>query len=156
MKDHTFPTTVTLPDVDDFLKKYPRFSTLANGIGRPLFDAIMQPELFINARVLADYGYPSVLAVADVCQSIIDANADLSPTDSMVKQYIGSVVCTLMEANGYKKSEKKKSVPHKLFSVAEHYIPNPIISRIDSLRLCGSDRLTTSNVSPVDKSVTLS
>ena len=74
--------------------------------------------------------------------------------DSFTKQFIGSVICALMEANGYKKTGTKKSVPHELFSTGEFYKRKSKISRTESVQLCGSERL--SNLEAVDKSITLS
>jgi len=75
MKDQKNEVTVTLIDVDDFLKKYTRFSSFAHEVGRELFDVIVTTQSFIDSSVLANYGYPSVLGVAEKCQYIID-NSD--------------------------------------------------------------------------------
>ena len=37
------------------------------------------------------------------------------------KQFIGAVVCSLMEANGYEKTGKKRSIPHNAFTKGEVY-----------------------------------
>lgn len=154
MKDISYEKTVTVWNVDDFLKKYPRFGDLLNGDGRQLFDELMKPDIFISASVLADNGYPSVLAVAEKSKNIISKQASTSAVN-FYKQFIGSVICVLMEANGYKKTGKKKSVPHESFSTGECYVLNHEISRLESVQLCGSERLA--NMKPVDgKSVSMS
>ncbi len=112
--------TVCLISVDDFLKKYPRFSKFTNGNGRVLFNTIMQPDVIIDASVLVKYNLPPILAVAEPCYSVIDQTQELQ-SDGFTKQFLGSVVCALMAANGFKKIGKKKSVPHALFSVGELY-----------------------------------
>ena len=152
MKDQKNEMTVTLIDVEDFLKKYPRFSSLVNGAGMELFDVIVTTQVFVDASVLANYGYPSVLGVAKQCQKVIN-NSDELDTDSFTKQFIGSVICSLMEANGYQKTGIKKSVPHKLFSTGEFYEKKLNISRIDSVNSCGTDRLA--NLETVDTNVTI-
>lgn len=116
-----FDKAVVLVGVGEFLVKYPRFSSIIKGDGKKLFNIIMRPQKFIEGSVLADHGYPSVLAVAEESRGVIKRSALLT-ADSFVKQFIGAAVCSLMEANGYKKTGKKKSVPHELFSVGEHYI----------------------------------
>jgi hypothetical protein len=153
MKDEKFQITVTLLTVDEFLAKYPRFSSLVSGEGKVLFDAIMQKEVFIETSVLANHGYPSVLGVADICEEIINLS-EVIEADSFTKQFIGSVVCTLMEANGYKKTGTKKSVPHTLFTSGEFYKKNQNISRIDSVKMCGSVRLA--NMKSVDTTINTS
>lgn len=153
MKDTKIETTITLVDVNDFIKKYPRFSTFVNNEGRVLFDAVVKSQVFVDASILANYGYPSVLGVAQQCQEIIAESEELK-ADSFTKQFIGSVICSLMEANGYKKTGIKKSVPHKLFTTGEFYEKNLQISRVESINLCGSDRL--SNLVAIDKSIVIS
>ena len=141
MEDRKFEVIVTLLSIDDFLEKYPRFSSFAHGSGKVLFDSIMQEASFIATSVLADFGYPSVLGVADQCDEII--NKTELDAGSFTKQFIGSVVCALMEANGYEKTGSKKSVPHRLFTSGEFYVKNKHISRVDSIKRCGSVRLAS-------------
>ena len=119
MEDKTFEMIVTLPSVDDFLKKYTRFSTFISGEGNALFDIITKPEVFLESKILSDYGYPSVLAVAKKSQELIKLKN--MKADNFTKQFIGSVICVLMESNGYKKTGIKKSVPHDFFTTGEYY-----------------------------------
>lgn len=102
--------------------------------------------------MLANYGYPSVLGVARKCQALIEKSGEIE-SDSFTKQFIGSVICSLMEANGYKKTGTKKRVPHELFTSGEFYERNSKISRIDSLNLCGTERLA--NLETIDVNVTM-
>jgi hypothetical protein len=153
MEDKKVEVIVTLLTIDNFLEKYPRFTSFAKGDGKVLFDAIMQENVFIDTSVIANHGYPSVLGVANQCEEIISKSEKLE-ADSFTKQFIGSVVCALMEANGYKKTGNKKSVPHNLFSTGEFYVKNQTISRVDSLKMCGSERLA--NLERVGKSVLIS
>ena len=153
MKDEKLEIVVTLVSVDEFLKKYPRFANFVFDNGKELFNTIVQKEVFLDSSVLANYGYPSVLGVADKCLEIITKSTNLE-ANSFTKQFIGSVICALMEANGYKKTGTKKSVPHELFSTGEFYKRKLKISRIESVQLCGTDRL--SNLESVDKSIVLS
>ena len=155
MRDEKVEFTVTLYDIHGFLRKYPRFKKFAHGDGKALFDEIMKKEVFIEASVLANYGYPSVLAVAKKCHEIIVNSDDLN-ADSLIKQFIGSVICTLMEANGYKKTGTKKSVPHELFSVGEFYERNSSICKLDSIQLCGSERLVNRETIALHKEINVS
>jgi hypothetical protein len=41
------------------------------------------------------------------------------------KQFIGGVVCSLMEANGYQNTGTKKAISHKAFSKGEFYVAVP-------------------------------
>jgi hypothetical protein len=120
MKSLDYSMHVNLPEIEEFLESYSRYSSLVSGEGRPLFEAIMQPDVFIRASVISDIGLPAVLAVADDSRRIADANKKVS-LDNFTKQFIGSVVCSLMEANGYSKTGRKRRVPHESFSVGECY-----------------------------------
>lgn len=120
MQTVTFQQPVQLPQVEDFLVKYPRFSALAAGAGNRIFNQIMQPEVFINARAAADFGLPSVLAVAEMCK-MASEEPGAPQLDSFTKQFVGAAICSLMEANGYKKTDNKRSVPHPSFTVGEVY-----------------------------------
>ena len=94
---------------------------LVTGEGRFLFDLIMQPEVLIRAQVLADFNLPSVLGVAESCHLAIDENAGSTSLDSFTKQFIGAAICVLMEANEFRKTGTKKSVPHPSFTIGEFY-----------------------------------
>ena len=120
MKKEGVEMSVMLVSIKEFLEKYPRFRTLMNNGGEELFNIIVKKEVFIDVSILTKYGYPSVLGVAEECQMIIEKSNQLK-ADGLTKQFIGAVVCVLMEANGYKKTGVKKSVPHSFFSVGEFY-----------------------------------
>jgi hypothetical protein len=122
MHEQTISYSIQLPSIDDFLAKYPRYTKLVDTEGTFLFDLIMQPEVFLQASVLADFNSPSVLAVAELCRQAVEENSGPLTLDSFTKQFIGAAICTLMEANGYQKSGTKKSVPHPSFSIGEFYI----------------------------------
>ena len=122
VQTQTISYNIQLPDIDDLLARYPRYTKLVNGEGKFLFDLIMQSEIFLQARVLADFGLPSVLAVAELCRLATEENSGPVALDSFTKQFIGAAICVLMEANGYQKSGTKKSVPHPSFSIGEFYI----------------------------------
>lgn len=119
MREEQYTKTVIIPDVEDFLKKYPRYSSFVNGEGRILFDEIMTVDVFIQAKVISDFGHPSVLGVAEICKQVAIENQ--FELDDFTKQFIGAAVCVLMEANDYQKTGNKKSVAHESFSKAEYY-----------------------------------
>jgi hypothetical protein len=120
METVDFIQPVQVPSVEDFLADYPRFTALATGPARPLFTALFQPHNVIRAQVVAELGYPSVLAVADQCQRYARDVGDIH-LDNFTKQAVGAAMCTLMEANGFKKTKKKRSVPHEAFVTGEVY-----------------------------------
>ena len=121
MKSSKFSLIANLPDIEDFLDSYSRYTSLVNGDGKPLFEAIVRPEVFIRAAVMSDIGLPAILSVAEDCKVLAGQHSAIS-LDPFTKQFIGSVVCSLMEANGYMKTGKKRRVPHESFSVGECYV----------------------------------
>ena len=121
MRSSKYSLNVNLPDIEDFLGTYSRYTSLVNGDGKPLFEAIMWPEVFIRAAVISDIGLPAVLAAAEDCRLLVGQDNELSKKP-FTKQFIGSVVCSLMEANGYKKTGTKRRVSHQSFSVGECYV----------------------------------
>ena len=123
MKTQTVRHAVKLPEVADFLEKYPRYTQLVQGDGRFLFDLIMQPDNLFLAQAASHYKLPSVLSVAECCRVAIEEHEDSIELDSFTKQFVGAAICVLMEANGYRKTGTKKSVPHPSFSTGEFYVP---------------------------------
>jgi hypothetical protein len=121
MKKQMYRKQVNLPEVDDFLDKYSRYTKFVSGEGRFLFDLIMQPEVLVAAQVLADFKLPSVLAVAEQCRLATEESRGSVSLVSFTKQFIGAAICVLLEANGYRKTGIKKSVPHPSFTVGEFY-----------------------------------
>lgn len=121
MNTQEYRRTVVIPGIDNFLKAYPRFKEFVQGTGGELYAAIMQPAVFIRAEAAAEFGYPSVLAVAEISQNFWRKH-NIDPRDSFSKQCVGSAICLLMEVNGYRKSGTKKSVPHPAFTSGEVYL----------------------------------
>ena len=121
MKTQTYRKEVNLPEIDEFIEKYPRYTKFSAGEGRFLYDLIMQPEVLVSAQVVAEFKLPSVLAVAEKCRLAIEENEGSVSLDSFTKQFIGAAVCVLMEANDYRKTGTKKSVPHPSFTIGEFY-----------------------------------
>jgi hypothetical protein len=123
---HTRNLTITanFPDLDEFENQYPQYGPFARGDGRFLYNLIMSIENFIRAQVFTEFGYPAVTGVAECCFQAVSQNRRIR-WSNFVKQFIGAVVCSLMEANHYQKTHKKKYVPHKakVFSKGEVYTP---------------------------------
>jgi hypothetical protein len=64
-----------------------------------------------------------VAGIAEVSiQKVKRIGRELTPFD---KQFIGGVVCSLMEANGYQNTGTKKAISHKAFSKGEFYVAVP-------------------------------
>ncbi len=117
-----YSLSVQCPTVEKFAKRYPQYGPFAKGKGRVLFELIISPESFISSKVATDLGFSAVLGVAEACSKSVKKSGN--NIDNFTKQFIGAVVCLIMENNGYQKTGKKKSIPHPDFSRGEVYILN--------------------------------
>ena len=95
MKTKIYTKQINIPELKEFAITYPQFAGLTKGEGKFLFDIVMKPETFIQAMILTEYG---------------------------IKQFIGAMIASLMAANGYKKSGRKKSIIHRAYTRGEFYI----------------------------------
>ena len=120
MKSKKITIAVNLPSTEDFAKGYPQYGPFAKGIGCFIFETIMTPQNFLSAKVCSELGFPAVAGVAESCLKAVEKQ-NVIELDGFLKQFIGAVVCTLMEANSYRKTGKKKAVPHHVFTKGEVY-----------------------------------
>jgi hypothetical protein len=121
MKTKTYSKVINIPELKEFSAKYPQFAGLASGEGKFLFDIIMKPETFIQAMVLTEYGMPAVTSVAELCYNEARKKRGFQFT-GRVKQFIGAMIASLMAANGYNKTGRKKSIIHRAYTRGEFYI----------------------------------
>ncbi len=121
MKTKTYSRVIHIPESKDFAETYPQFAGLASGEGKFLFDIVMKPETFIQAMVLTEYGMPAVTSVAELCYNEARKKKGFQFT-GRVKQYIGAMIASLMAANHYNKTGRKKSIIHRAYTRGEFYI----------------------------------
>ena len=121
MLSHQLILNVNIPDLDEFKQRFPQYGSFARGDGSILFNHIMTPHSFIRAMVASELGLPAVAGVAKSCIQIIKQNSTLL-LSGHVKQFIGAITCSLMEANGFRKTGTKRSIPHPGFTKGEFYI----------------------------------
>jgi hypothetical protein len=119
MQDLTL--TVNVPDLADFGAKYKQYGQFARGEGGFLFELLMRPSSFIRMIVATlDLELPAVAGVAKICYEAVSQNPAVD-WNYHTKQYIGAVACTMMEANGFNKTGRKKAIPHPGFTKGEVY-----------------------------------
>lgn len=121
MKTGNYSKEINIPELEEFEKTYPQFTGLAKNEGRFLFEIVMKPETFIQAMVLTEYGMPAVTSVAELCFNEAKKKRGFKLTSRM-KQFIGAMIASLMIANGYKKTGRKKSIIHRAYTRGEFYI----------------------------------
>jgi hypothetical protein len=126
MKTDTYSLSVNLPSVEEFGERFPQYGDFAKHEGNFLFRRIVTPECYNNARIATlVFKLPAVAGVAEICyQSVLEYKT--IEWRGFLKQFIGAVVCKLMEDNGFEKTGIKKSVPHVKFTKGEFYRPRKL------------------------------
>lgn len=119
MQTQNFHIQAIIPDIADFAAAYPQYGPMARSQGQFLFTLLMTPSSYNNAYcAVINHDLPAVAGVAKDCYNAVQAQTGVS-WNGYLKQYIGALVSTLMLANGFKKTNTKKSVPHHAFTKAE-------------------------------------
>jgi hypothetical protein len=114
-----FRFEASIPSHEDFGERFPQYKNYASTEGRLVFDLLMSPASLNSATVATAMGFAAVTGIAEsAVQEFVRGGKELTDFD---KQFIGAVVCSLMEANGYEKTGKKRSIPHKAFTKGEVY-----------------------------------
>lgn len=124
MQTKTYSLPVNLPTVEEFAERFPQYGNFARNEGRFLFETIVSPESFNNAQVVTiGLNLPAVAGIAEICYQTVSNHDSIrwEERKGFLKQYIGAVVCKLMEVNGFEKTGVKKSVPHRNFTKGEVY-----------------------------------
>ncbi len=121
MDERPFHLIVEIPSIEDFAGKYRQYAPFAQNGGRFLFDLLMSPESYVAAQVATlNLELPAVAGVAKACREACDRRPDVE-WRGFIKQYIGALVCSLMEANGFVKTGTKRAIPHHDFTKGEVY-----------------------------------
>ena len=121
MKTKTYTKEIRIPELKEFSVRYPQFAGIAKTEGKFLFDIVMKPETFIQAMVLTEYDMPAVTSVAELCYNEAKKKKGFQFT-GRIKQFIGAMIASLMLANGYQKTGRKKSIIHRAYTRGEFYM----------------------------------
>lgn len=122
MQMQSLQLSVNLPSVDDFADRYKQYGQFARGNGYFLYALLVSPASFVKAQVATvDLDLPAVAGVAKTCYESVQGQTSIE-WSRFVKQFIGAVICCLMEANGFKKTGTKKAIPYHAFTKGEMYI----------------------------------
>jgi hypothetical protein len=128
MKTESFELPVRLLSVDEFAARFPQYGQFARTDGQFLFELLMSPASYDQARVATSHlDLPAVAGVAKICYQAVQAQTVVE-WRGFLKQFIGAVVCALMEANGFEKTGTKKAVPHPAFTKGEFYCVTDTVS----------------------------
>jgi hypothetical protein len=120
MQKQSINLEAQIPDPNDFEKRFPQYGPFAHNEGAFIFNIIMNPFSLFRAKFATEMNLPAVSGIAELCYHAT-AQQKIIPFNGFLKQYIGALVCTLMEANGYSKTGKKKAIPHHAYTKGEFY-----------------------------------
>ena len=121
MSLQTFEIQVNIPDVETFCEQHKAYRNFIMDEGEFLYQLLMTPESFIKAKTATDdLELPAVAGIAKIAYRTA---TEQGLWNGYVKQCIGALICTLMEANDYEKTGRKRSIPHPEFSRGEVYKP---------------------------------
>src|SRR5437762_1307201 len=102
-----------IPSLAEFSSRFPRYGNFAANEGQFLYNVLMTPESFSAADVATvDLDRPAIAGVAKrIRQAVREVPATQRPRKwGSLKQFAGAVICALMEANGFQKTGRKRSV----------------------------------------------
>ena len=120
MKEQSFSLNVQIPEIADFEARFPQYGPFAKKDGHFMFDIVMTPLSFLRCRFATELNLPAVAGIAEISFNATSQQGTIQ-FDGFLKQFVGALVCTLMEANGFTKSGKKKSIPHHAYTKGEFY-----------------------------------
>jgi hypothetical protein len=105
--------------LEDFTTRSRNYKVYARTRGHWIF-RILTPQSALESMIAATAeGLPAVAGIAEsVVQQSIRAGTELTGVD---RQFVGSVVRYRMEANGYRKAEKKGFIPCAPFTKGQLY-----------------------------------
>lgn len=120
MIQERFEVTVVIPTLDEFQRRFRQYARHAREDGAFLFELLTRPASLLKASFATDdLELPAVAGVAADCAT--EAAGRGIDLNGYARQFIGAVVCVVMEANGYVKTGKKRSIPHRSFTKGEVY-----------------------------------
>src|SRR5688572_4121501 len=92
MKTKTFTLSVNLPSVEEFAERFPQYGDYAKHEGNFLFERIVAPDCYNNARVITlQLKLPAVAGIAEICYQTVLEHGTIE-WRGFVKQFIGAVV----------------------------------------------------------------
>jgi hypothetical protein len=127
VSDINITYTLKIPTIEAFQtlnNRYNKFITTNDMLSLRLFNVIANPNAIHKAQITSELGYPAVLSVAQECQFILEDKSQpllSTATKNHCKQMIGAIMSMILSINSYRKTGKKKSVPHELFKIGELY-----------------------------------
>lgn len=105
---------VNVPSLADVGARFPQYAAIVQADGRPLYDLLTKPVNIVRLLLSAADGAAAVSGIAEIAR---DAASELSSGNRLV----GALACCIAEANGFKKTGRKRSIPADGYSRGEVY-----------------------------------
>ena len=122
MIKETVETEVYKPEVEDHESYYDKF--LCNTHKKDyLFSLLTEPESIVKALIIAENTGSSPMVAYEKMISSEILSGKIEKLDPHEKQFVGTVICTIMKANGWKKTDRKQRFSSGIFKSAEIYEP---------------------------------
>ena len=122
MPPTTYPVCVPAQG-SEFRLKYRNFAPIMDRADLDLWAELNNEVAFSHMRSATEcWDYPAVAGITKQVAPILEQFS--TAEQNHIKKAIGAMVCCIMEANGYIKTETKRSVPPipcRVFSRAEVY-----------------------------------
>jgi hypothetical protein len=111
-------------DIETFAKTHPAQYNELRAHQFNFIEFVNSEEAFTNMRVVTDaLELPAIAGIVKVCGEAI-LNTEPNKKRLTLKRSIGTLVCAVMEANGYAKTGIQRAVPpipERIFLAAEVY-----------------------------------
>ncbi len=118
MATRTAQFKVNIPSLTDVGERFPQYAGIVREDGRDLYELLTEPRNVVRALLKAQEGAAPVEGVA---RAAYEPASKLSSGNRLV----GAIVCCIVEANGFEKTGKKRSIPVDGYSRGEVYTLNP-------------------------------
>jgi len=122
MPDVNLTRVIVQPDAFEHDTRCPR-SLCSTPQKVTLFALITNPDAINDALVISRRTGNSPITVYEPIIKEATENNQITSLSNHEKQFVGTVICTVMEMNGFKKTGRKQSFSNGLFKKAEIYVP---------------------------------
>lgn len=122
MRTVQFVKDVRIPDGHEFAAKYNKYTTLQNSqLGNDIYAAMTESDSVIAMMIASNLKLTAVDAIAEKVSQVVKRHGKDLKKEASVKQFIGALACSIMEANGYTIDRQQQNVKHPNFTVAKTY-----------------------------------
>lgn len=123
MQAITLSHNVNQPSVGDYNSRYDRMPCNTSN-KQAIFDVLTDPENIHRIIIVIQETNISPISIYERKLQEAINNGVINPVTNHEKQFVGTVTRSVMEANGFSKSERKQRFTKGLFKSGEIYMQN--------------------------------